>query len=333
MFEKQVCLPTPETLAEEFALTPQLSARKAERDKLVSDVICGLDGRLVVVVGPCSAHAFEPVLEYARRLGRLQEAVKDRLVLVPRVYTCKPRSRGVGYMGMSSQPDLGDKEDAVRGIRMARGLLLATLEESGLSAADEMLYPEEHAYLGDLLSYVAVGARSSEDQMHRLTASGIDVPVGFKNPMSGNIPALVGSVRAAQSPQVFKYRGYQVKTGGNRFAHAVLRGRVDEYGNDIPNYDDGTLTRFSEAAEGVAVLVDANHSNSGKNYRLQADVVRKVLRSRREHGFGFLKGFMIESFLEEGCQTENIVFGKSVTDPCLGWADTERLIYEIAENV
>ncbi len=341
MFEKQIEIPSPEEIVSERPVPEALAAVKSERDRLAKEVITGESDRLLVIVGPCSAHEPEPVLEYVRRLGKLGERVKDRLVLVPRVYTAKPRTRGVGYMGMFSQPDPDHEEDTLRGIRKIREMLLHCIEESGLSAADEMLYPENYAYVEDLITYVAVGARSCEDQSHRLVSSGIDLPVGFKNPMSGSIPVLINSIFAAQSPQVFKYHNYQVRTTGNPYAHAVLRGRVDNYGNDIPNYHYETVmqvlegyARAGEALSNPALIIDANHSNSGKRFRQQIRIVGEVLENRlRDKDFRrIVKGFMIESFLEEGCQEHDVVFGKSITDPCLGWADTEALILDIAEK-
>ena len=276
------------------------------------------------------------------RLGKLNEKVKEKLVLIPRIYTAKPRTKGVGYKGMFSQPDPEHKENTLKGIRTIRNLLLSAIEESGLSAADEMLYPENYAYVEDLISYVAIGARSSENQMHRLVASGVELPVGIKNPMSGSIPVLINSIYAAQSPQVFKYHNWQVGTTGNPYAHAVLRGRVDNYGNDIPNYHYETvmqvLESYAETEGGLknpAIIIDANHSNSGKRHRQQIRIVEEVLQNRLyDRDFKqIVKGFMIESFLVEGCQEHDVVFGQSITDPCLGWEDTERLIFDIAEKV
>ncbi len=342
MFEKQIRLPSAEEIIAENPVPKRLAAVKRERDRLATDVITGKSDKMLVIVGPCSAHEPAPVLEYVRRLGELNEKVGEKLVLIPRIYTAKPRTRGVGYKGMFSQPDPEHKEDTLRGIRTIRELLLTAIAESGLSAADEMLYPENYAYVEDLLTYVAIGARSSENQMHRLVSSGIELPVGIKNPMSGSIPVLINSIFAAQSAQVFKYHNYQVQTGGNPFAHAVLRGRVDNYGNDIPNYHYETVMQVAEsyAAAGgqlhnPAVIIDSNHSNSGKKHRQQIRIVEEVLQNRNyDADFRkIVKGFMIESFIVEGCQSRDIVYGQSITDPCLGWEDTERLIYDIAEKV
>ena len=241
MFEKQVKIPSPEEMKEKNALSPSLTALKRERDELVKDVLAGRQNKFLLIVGPCSAHESAPVLEYIRRLGKVNEEVKDKIVIVPRIYTNKPRTRGVGYKGMFSQPDPNSKEDIARGIETIRRLHIDAMEISGLSAADEMLYPENYPYVDDLLTYVAIGARSCENQMHRLVSSGMDVAVGMKNPMSGSVPVLMNSVFAAQSKQVFKYNHYQVQTQGNPYTHAVLRGMVDSYGNDIPNFHYETV--------------------------------------------------------------------------------------------
>ena len=337
MFERQIEIPSAQEICARTPLPADLAKVKAERDALVKDVIAGRSNRLLVIVGPCSAHESAPVLEYVRRLGRLNERVKDKLVLVPRIYTNKPRTRGVGYKGMFSQPDPENRENILKGILTIRDLHIHAIEQSGLSAADEMLYPENYAYVEDLLTYVAVGARSSEN----LVSSGIELPVGIKNPTGGSIPVTLNSVFAAQSPQVFMYHNWQVATQGNEYAHVVLRGRVDHYGNDIPNYHYETVMQVCEgyAAAGdelknPAVVIDSNHSNSKKQFRQQIRIVEEVLQNRLyDRDFKrIVKGFMIESFLEEGNQKHDIVFGKSITDPCLGWEDSERLILDIAEK-
>ncbi len=340
MFEKQIKIPDPEILVEQMPLPASLKKIKAERDRLVSDVISGKSEKLIIIVGPCSAHEAAPVLEYVERLGRLNERVKDKLVLVPRIYTNKPRTRGVGYKGMFSQPDPTKSEDILKGIFAIRELNIKAIEASGLSAADEMLYPANIHYVDDLLSYIAVGARSSENQLHRLVSSGIDVPVGIKNPMSGSVQVMLNSVYAAQSGQIFKLNGWQVKTNGNPLAHAILRGAVDGYGNDIPNFHYETVMQVIEgyARSGLknpAIIIDANHSNSGKKFKQQIRICEEVMQNRLyDNDFKRnLKGFMIESFLEEGCQADDKIYGKSITDPCLGWQDTERLILDIAEKV
>ena len=341
MFNREAKIPEAEEILAEYPLPASLKKIKAERDALASAVIRGETDKLLVIVGPCSAHESKPVLDYVERLGRLNEKVKDRLVLVPRIYTNKPRTKGVGYKGMFTQPDPHSKEDILKGIITIRQLNIDAIGASGLSAADEMLYPENYAYLEDLLTYVAVGARSSENQMHRLVSSGIDLPVGIKNPMSGSVPVLINSIYAAQSSgQVFKYQGWQVRTTGNKLAHAVLRGAVDGYGNDIPNFHYETVMKVIESysrtgLENPAIIIDTNHSNSGKQFKQQIRIVEEVLNNRLyDADFKkYVKGFMIESFIEEGNQKEDVVYGKSITDACLGWADTERLILDIAEKV
>lgn len=340
MLEKQNYIPEPEEFIAEKPLTSALKELKKQRDEEIRDVIAGRSDKMLVVVGPCSAHEPAPTLEYISRLGKVNEQVKDKLVIVPRIYTNKPRTKGVGYKGMFLQPDPEGVADIVRGIRSIRALHLAAMNESGLTAADEMLYPENTAYVEDLLSYHAVGARSVEDQLHRQVASGIDAPVGLKNPMSGNILALLNSVFAAQSPQIFKYRNYQVSSGGNPYAHAILRGGVDGSGTDVPNFHYETVMYLAELyknskLENPAIVIDCNHSNSGKQFKQQIRIAHEVMQNRcfDEDFKKIVKGFMIESFLVEGNQARDEVFGKSITDPCLGWEDTERLLYNIAEQV
>lgn len=340
MFEKQIKIPEPEEIKADVPLPAELKAVKESRDKAVSDVIAGNSDKLIVIVGPCSAHAEKPVLDYVERLGKLNEKVKDKLVIVPRIYTNKPRTKGVGYKGMFSQPDPAKSEDILKGIKTIRDLNVKAIAASGLAAADEMLYPANFAYVDDLLSYVAVGARSSENQLHRLVSSGIDVPVGIKNPMSGSVIVMLNSIYAAQSGQIFKLNGWQVKTDGNPLAHAILRGAVDSYGNDIPNFHYETVMQVIEgyAKSGLknpAIIIDANHSNSGKKFKQQIRIIEEVMNNRLYDG-DFkrnVKGFMIESFIEEGNQSEDKVYGKSITDPCLGWCDTERLLLDIADKV
>ncbi len=340
MFEKQVKIPDPEVLVAQMPLPESLKKVKAERDRLVAEVIRGESNKLLVIVGPCSAHEEKPVLDYVERLGKLNEKVKDKLVLVPRIYTNKPRTKGVGYKGMFSQPDPTKSEDILKGICAIRELNIKSIEASGLAAADEMLYPENLHYVEDLLSYIAVGARSSENQLHRLVASGIDVSVGVKNPMSGSVLVLLNSIFAAQSGQVFMLNGWQVKTDGNHLSHAILRGAVDGNGNDIPNFHYETVMQVADgyAKSGLknpAIIIDSNHSNSGKKFKQQIRICEEVMQNRLyDKDFkNIVKGFMIESFLVEGNQTEDKVYGKSITDACLGWADTERLILDVAEKV
>lgn len=340
MLEKQNFIPEPEEFIAETPMTETLKKIKRERDEEIRNVISGKSDKMLVVVGPCSAHEPAPTLEYISRLGKLNEKLKEKLVIVPRIYTNKPRTKGVGYKGMFLQPDPEGSADIVRGIRSIRMLHLASMNASGLTSADEMLYPENTPYVEDLLSYHAVGARSVEDQLHRQVASGIDAPVGMKNPMSGNILALINSIFAAQSPQIFKYRNYQVSSDGNPYAHAILRGGVDGSGADIPNFHYETVMQLAELYNGgnlqnPAVIIDCNHSNSGKQFRQQIRIAEEVMQNRRfDSEFKKLvKGFMIESFLVEGAQKHDEVFGQSITDPCLGWEDTERLLSDLADQV
>ncbi|MGN0807290.1 MAG: 3-deoxy-7-phosphoheptulonate synthase [Candidatus Coproplasma sp.] len=340
MFEKQIKIPEPAEIKDRLPLPKELKAIKESRDKAISDVITGQTDKLIIIVGPCSAHAEKPVLDYVERLGKLNEKVSDKLVLVPRIYTNKPRTKGVGYKGMFSQPDPSKSEDILKGIMTIRDLNVKAIGASGLCAADEMLYPANYAYVDDLLSYVAVGARSSENQLHRLTASGMDVPVGIKNPMSGSLLVLLNSIYAAQSAQTFMLNGWQMKTEGNPLSHAILRGAVDSYGNDIPNFHYETVMQVIEgyAKSGLknpAIIIDANHSNSGKKFKQQIRICEEVMNNRL-YDADFkrnVKGFMIESFIEEGNQAEDKVYGKSITDPCLGWCDTERLLLDLADKV
>ena len=340
MFERQIKIPEPEEIKDMVPMPDSLKKIKAGRDKLITDVITGKSDKFVVIVGPCSAHEPAPVLDYVERLGKLNEKVKDKLVLVPRIYTNKPRTKGVGYKGMFSQPDPTKGEDILKGILTIRKLNVQAIEASGLSAADEMLYPANYGYVDDLLSYVAVGARSSENQLHRLVASGIDGPVGIKNPMSGSILVMLNSIYAAQSGQVFKLNGWQVKTYGNPLSHAILRGAVDGYGNDIPNFHYEFVMQVAEGyakseLKNPAIIIDANHSNSGKKFKQQIRICEEVMQNRiYDKDFKrIVKGFMIESFIEEGNQKEDVIYGKSITDPCLGWDDTERLLSDIADKV
>ena len=340
MFEKQIRIPEPEEIKAASPMPAALAKIKEERDRLVADVITGASDKMLIIVGPCSAHAEDPVLDYVERLGKLNDEVKDKLVLVPRIYTNKPRTKGVGYKGMFSQPDPKKGEDILKGIYAIRDLNIRAISNSGLTAADEMLYPENYNYVDDLLSYVAVGARSCENQLHRLVSSGVDVAVGVKNPMGGSVTVMLNSIYAAQSGQIFKFNGWQVKTNGNPLSHGILRGAVDAYGNDIPNFHYETVMQTADgyAKSGLknpAVIIDANHSNSGKQCRQQIRICEEVMQNRL-YDVDFkkiVKGFMIESFIEEGNQKDDIVYGKSITDPCLGWEDTRRLILDIAAKV
>ena len=334
-------LPGPEELKGEYPLPLKLRVIKEERDREIRQVFQGESDKFLVMVGPCSADREDAVLEYVSRLAKVQEQVKDRLVLIPRVYTNKPRTTGAGYKGMLHQPSPDKAPDLLGGIIAIRRLHLRVMEESGLTAADEMLYPENRSYLDDVLSYEAVGARSVENQQHRLTASGMDIPVGMKNPTSGDLSVMLNSIQAAQSGHTFLYRGWDVTTTGNPLAHAILRGGVDKYGTCVPNYHYEDLMRLWELYQKrdlqfPAAVVDANHSNSDKKFKEQPRIISEVLHSRRhsEDLKRLVKGVMIESYLEEGCQPieGERVYGKSITDPCLGWEDTQRLILEMAER-
>ena len=338
-------LPTPQELKEQFPVSVQVVATKAERDEEIRNIFEGRDDRLILVIGPCSADNEDAVIDYISRLRKVQDKVKDKIFMIPRIYTNKPRTIGVGYKGMLHQPDPEKKEDMLKGIIAIRDLHTRAVTETGFTCADEMLYPENHRYLSDLLSYVAVGARSVEDQQHRLTASGVGIPVGMKNPTGGDISVMMNSMIAAQHGHTFLYRGWEVKTTGNPYAHAILRGYVDKFGRNIPNYHYEDLQNLLEHYEDVnasqqttlsnpAVIVDTNHSNSGKQYleqiRISKDVLHSCTISKDIHKL--VKGLMIESYIEDGAQkVSEHCYGKSITDPCLGWEKTERLIYELAD--
>lgn len=331
-------LPTPDVLKEEIAMSPQAQAVKEKRDDEIRAIFEGKDDRFIVIVGPCSADNEESVLEYCHKLANLNEVVKDRLMIIPRVYTNKPRTTGDGYKGMLHQPDPNRDPDLLEGLKSIRKMHLRVLEETGLSTADEMLYPENRPYLDDLLSYEAVGARSVENQQHRLVASGIDIPVGMKNPTSGDFSVMMNSVTAAQHPHRFIYRQNDVQTDGNPLAHVILRGGVDKYGKTIPNYHYEDLKIVSDlykkaGLKNPAVIVDANHSNSDKKYKEQIRICMDVMHNRKYHPEirDLVKGVMIESYLKEGRQDicENYEKGLSITDPCLGWEDTKKLILDI----
>ena len=334
-------LPVPKEIKERYPLTEELCRIKRERDDLIADAFTGKSDKLVLVIGPCSADREDAVLEYCERLAGLQEKVEDRLVLIPRVYTNKPRTTGDGYKGLLHQPNPEKDSDMLEGVIAIRRLHTKVLAQTGLSTADEMLYPDNYRYLSDLLAYVAVGARSVENQEHRLTASGIAVPVGMKNPTSGDISVMLNSIMAAQHEHTFIYRGWEVATTGNELAHAILRGYVNRHGEAIPNYHFEELESLYNAytargLKNVALIVDANHSNSAKKYQEQPRICKEVLHSCRhsEHIRSMVKGFMIESYLEGGCQKIGEgIYGKSITDPCIGWQDTERLVCEIAELI
>lgn len=340
-FEYIQKLPTPEEIRSEFPMSKELTTLKKERDAMITDVFTGNSDKFLVIVGPCSADNEDAVCDYVTRLGKVSEKVSDKLIVIPRIYTNKPRTTGEGYKGITSQPDPEGKTDFRAGLVAMRHMQIKAIEVSGLTAADEMLYPENWGYVADILSYVAIGARSVEDQEHRMTASGFDVPAGMKNPTSGTFSVMLNSVYAAQQPHTFVYRGYEVKTNGNPLSHCVLRGSSNKHGQSIPNYhyeDLSLLLALYEQREIInpAAIIDANHNNSGKKFKEQIRIVKEVLHSRNLNPDikNLVKGVMIESYLEEGCQKIGEgVYGKSITDPCLGWDDTERLLLEMAEMV
>ena len=334
-------LPSPEEIKRDYPLSPELKDLKKKRDIMISDVITGKDDRFLVIIGPCSADNEDSVCDYVSRLTAIQEEVADKLILIPRIYTNKPRTTGEGYKGMLHQPNPEAKPDVMAGILAIRHMHMRSISETGLTSADEMLYPDNWHYLSDLLSYVAIGARSVENQEHRLMVSGLDIPVGMKNPTSGDFSVMLNSVVAAQGGHDFISRGWEVRTEGNPLTHTILRGAVNKHGNTIPNYHyediQLLLEKYEERnLENPAVLIDANHSNSGKKYKQQIRIVKEILHSRRidEDIRKLVKGVMIESYLVEGCQQigTDHVYGKSITDPCLGWEDTEKLLYTIAEQ-
>ena len=332
-------LPIPMDVKEQYPLKAEYVELKKERDREIADIFTGKDDRLVLVIGPCSADHEDPVLDYISRLVKVQEKVKDRILIIPRIYTNKPRTTGDGYKGMLHQPDPDKKEDMLEGIISIRRLHTRAIEETGFFCADEMLYPENYRYLSDLLAYVAVGARSTENQQHRLVASGIDVPVGMKNPTGGDISVMLNSITAAQHSHTFLYRGWECVSSGNPLAHAILRGYVNKHGESIPNYhfEDlyGLYKDYSARnLQNIALIVDANHANSGKKYLEQERICKEVLHACRHSSEikSMVKGFMIESYIEDGAQKIGEgVYGKSITDPCLGWEKTERLILDLAE--
>ncbi len=333
-------LPIPKEIKEQFPLTKKSEKQlKAHRDE-INKVFMGESDKFVLLIGPCSADREDAVLDYIYRLRGVQEKVKDKIVIVPRIYTNKPRTTGEGYKGMLHQPDPNADPDMLKGILAIRQIHMRAIEETGFGCADEMLYPENHRYLSDLLAYVAIGARSVENQQHRLTASGLDIPVGMKNPTGGDISVMMNAIKAGQASHVFLYRGWEVKTHGNPLTHAILRGYVDNFGKSHPNYHYEDLyglyeTYMASGLENPAVIVDTNHANSGKKHLEQVRIAKEILHSCRYSADvrSIVKGLMIESYIEDGAQKicDNPIYGKSVTDPCLGWEKTESLIYEIAD--
>lgn len=333
-------LPIPMEIKQQYPVSPtgkRALSRTLEEEKAI---LAGASDKMILVIGPCSADREDAFMDYITRLARVSEAVRDKLLIIPRLYTNKPRTTGEGYKGMLHQPDPSGAPDLLRGLVAIRRLHIRALEETGLACADEMLYPENHRYLSDVIGYVTIGARSVEDQQHRLTASGLDIPVGMKNPTSGDIAVMMNAIRCAQGAHVFCYRGWEVDTLGNPYAHAILRGYVDAYGKSYPNYHyedlEGLASLYFESElANPALIVDVNHSNSAKQFAEQPRIAKEILESRRrsDNIRRLVKGLMIESYLEDGAQKvgEGEVYGRSITDPCLGWEKTERLIYEIAD--
>ena len=334
-------LPIPQEVKEEYPLSNKMKAVKAARDEEISAVFEGKTDKFLLIIGPCSADHSEPVLEYISRLRKVEDQVKDKIIIIPRIYTNKPRTTGQGYKGMLHQPDPDAKPDMYKGIVAIRELHMAALRDYDFSCADEMLYPENYRYLSDLLSYVAIGARSVENQQHRLTASGIEAPVGMKNPTGGDLSVMMNAITAAQSSHTFIYRGWEVISEGNPYTHAILRGYIDYAGRSASNYHYEDLLRVNElyAKSGLvnpSVIVDTNHNNSGKQYLEQIRIAKDIVYSRNQNSDikGLVKGLMIESYLEDGAQgVHEHVFGKSITDPCLGWEKTEQLILDLADKL
>ena len=332
-------LPIPKEIKEQYPMTDDLKKIKADRDEAIKAIFRGESDKFLLIIGPCSADSEDSVLDYISRLRTVQDKVSDKILIIPRIYTGKPRTTGDGYKGMLHQPNPEDKPDALKGILAIRNLHMRAISETGFSCADEMLYPENHRYLDDMLAYVAVGARSVEDQQHRLVSSGLNIPVGMKNPTGGDISVMMNSITAAQHSHDFIYRGWEVQSKGNPYAHAILRGYVDELGNAYPNYHYEDLARLAAvyAQKNLAnpsVIVDTNHSNSGKKYLEQIRIAKEILHSCRHNADikKLVKGLMIESYIEDGCQKIGEgVYGKSITDPCLGWEKTERLILDLAD--
>jgi 3-deoxy-7-phosphoheptulonate synthase len=334
-------IPTPDEIKVMIPLSEELKNMKAKRDQEISKVFTGESDKFILIIGPCSAHDEEAVVEYVRRLAKVQEKVVDKLVLIPRVYTNKPRTTGEGYKGMLHQPVPMDEPNILKGIKAIRNMHIRIMLETGLTAADEMLYPMNYPYLDDVLSYVAIGARSVENQQHRLAVSGMGVPAGMKNPTGGDLGVMLNSIKAAQLSHRFIYSGYEVQTSGNSYAHGILRGAVNQYGRNIPNYHFEDLMYLNEkykerGLDNQAIIIDSSHANSMKKYEQQPRICMEVMRSRN-HDDGvkrLVKGLMIESYIEQGKQNEcGEVFGKSITDACLGWEESEALIYQIADQV
>ena len=332
-------LPIPMEIKEQYPVTAELEALKTKRDSEIKDIFEGKSDKFILVIGPCSADHDDSVIDYISRLRGVQEKVEDKILIIPRIYTNKPRTTGDGYKGMLHQPDPNKAEDMLAGVVAIRSLHIRAMKETGFTCADEMLYPENYRYLNDVLSYVAVGARSVENQKHRLTASGLDIPVGMKNPTAGDISVMMNSITAAQHSHTFIYRGWEVESQGNPLTHAILRGYVNKHGQSLPNYHYEDLIHLAETYEksglaNPAVIVDTNHANSGKKWMEQPRIAKEIIHSCRHSADvkKIVKGLMIESYIEDGAQKpEECVYGKSITDPCLGWEKTEKLILDIAE--
>ncbi len=334
-------LPIPKDIKEQYPVTEKMQQIKDSRAKEIADVFEGKSDKFILVIGPCSADSREPVLDYISRLRRVEDQVKDKIIIIPRIYTNKPRTMGTGYKGMLHQPDPNEKPDMLKGIVAIRDVHLSALADYGFTCADEMLYPENHRYLSDLLAYVAIGARSVENQQHRLTASGLAIPVGMKNSTGGDLSVMMNAIAAAQAKHTFLYRGWEVHSQGNPFAHAILRGYTDFAGKNVSNYHYEDLVNLFDIYEksgltNPAVIVDTNHANSGKKYLEQVRIAKDVVRSR---GYNsdvrkMVKGLMIESYIEDGAQkTGEQIYGKSITDPCHGWEKTEKLNLDIADKL
>ncbi|MEA1986830.1 MAG: 3-deoxy-7-phosphoheptulonate synthase [Candidatus Marinimicrobia bacterium] len=332
-------LPTQKELLREIPLPKHLDDIKKKRDIEIANIFKGEDDRFILIIGPCSAHDEDAVVEYVSRLARVQEKVKDQIMLIPRIYTNKPRTTGKGYKGMLHQPNPQKKPNMIQGIKSIRKMHIRAMSESYLSSADEMLYPENYPFVEDLLSYVAVGARSVENQGHRLTISGLDIPIGMKNPTSGDLSVMLNAIYAGQESHIFTYNNYEVQSSGNELTHGILRGAVDAFGNNITNYHYEKLIELKNKynkykLQNQSIIIDVNHSNSGKKFSEQPRIAREILYSRSYSPSlkKMIKGLMIESYLEEGRQDiDGEVFGKSITDPCLNWTDSEKLIFNIAE--
>ena len=334
-------LPSPQALMEDYPISKESKLLKLQRDEAIKNIFTGKDDRFLLVIGPCSSDNEDAVLDYVHRLAKVQEKINDKIFIVPRLYTNKPRTIGVGYKGMLHQPSPEGKEDMLGGIIAIRKMNVRVVEETGLTGAEEILYPEVFRYLSDLLSYAAVGARSSEDQLHRMIASGVGIPVGMKNPTSGDLSVMLNSVAAAQHEQEFLFRGWEVRTKGNELAHSILRGYVDPAGHSFPNYHYEILRMVIDMyaerdLHNPAIIVDTNHANSAKKYLEQIRIAKDIVHSRKLNGDikKIVKGLMIESYIEDGAQgVHDGIYGKSITDPCLGWNKTERLLLDLAEEL